>query len=408
MNEQDREENFDAIIIGGLGHIGLPLGIFLAQKGLRVALYDINLNLREQVRKGLMPFMEEDADILLPKLINETLFIVDELEAVARSEMVFITIGTPIDQYMNARVEPVIDLFDNMAPYLKDGQLVVLRSTVVPGTTDLCHALLSTGNRDIDLAFCPERVVQGKMLKEMATLPQIVAGTTNRSTIRSRELFAGFGVETIVTRPKEAELAKLMCNAWRYIQFSIANQFYVMADQEGLEFNNIMHAMTHNYPRMQGFPSPGFAAGPCLMKDTMQLAAYSGNRFELGHAAMVINEGLAFHAVDKLEAQMNGLQGRTVGILGMGFKSECDDIRESLSYKIRKSLRARGAKVHCADGYVDNPDIEPLDQVLNIAEGVIIGAPHPEYKSIRLRSDQVLVDVWSLSGAEVVNLNKVS
>src|SRR5207249_869580 len=160
------------------------------------------------------------------------------------------------------------------------------------------------------------------------------------------ELFGRIAPELIEMEPMEAELAKLMTNSWRYIQFAIVNQFYMIATEQGLDFNRILHGCRHNYPRMAGMPGAGLAAGPCLVKDTMQLAAFSQNTFVLGHAAMLVNEGLPAHLIQLAKRQTN-LRDKTTGILGMAFKGECDDPRDSLSYKLRKLLTLESRRVRC-------------------------------------------------------------
>lgn len=388
---------YDMLVIGGLGHIGLPLGLVFADAGLRVALHDINDAFKQVVSEGRMPFSEDGADELLPQVLNKTLHIVDDISAIEQAETIFITIGTPLDAYMNPRIDPLLALAASMGPHLDDDHLIILRSTVLPGTTDLLSDVLSrTVNADV--AFCPERVAQGHMIREMRSLPQIISGESPRAVERARKLFDLLGVEQIETTPKEAEFAKLFCNAWRYIQFAAANQFYMLAERDGLDYSRIQRAMTQDYPRMQSFSSPGFAAGPCLMKDTMQLAAYAKHDFNLGQSAMFINEGLALFVVERLKARMNNsLIGRRVGILGMAFKANSDDIRDSLSYKVRKLLVAAGAEVRCADEYVENADIVPLQRVLDWAEGLIVGTPHPAYRGLEIPSHIEVADVWQVT-----------
>lgn len=391
---------FDILIIGGVGHIGLPLGMVFAHAGLQVALHDINVEHKRVVSEGRMPFHEAGADELLPKVLNRTLHVVDELSAAQQSKAIFITIGTPLDAYMNPRVDSLLKLASQLGPHLRDDHLIVLRSTVLPGTTDLLANVISRTSQ-ADVAFCPERVAQGHMIREMKTFPQIISGSTVRAVERAKRLFQLLDVEPIETTMKEAEFAKLFCNAWRYIQFAAANQFYMLAARDGLRFDRIHRAMTKDYPRMNGFPAPGFAAGPCLMKDTMQLAAYADHDFALGQSAMFVNEGLASFVVEQLKARMgHSLVNRRIGILGMSFKAGSDDIRDSLSYKVRKLLVAAGAEVRCTDEYVSNAEIEPLGSVLEWAEGVIVGTPHSAYRTLKIPANVEVADVWRVLPVE--------
>jgi UDP-N-acetyl-D-mannosaminuronic acid dehydrogenase len=194
--------------------------------------------------------------------------------------------------------------------------------------------------------------------------------------------------------PEEAELAKLFTNAWRYIKFAAANQFYVMANDHGLDFAKIRSALMYEYPRASDMPGAGFAAGPCLLKDTMQLAAFTDNSFILGHSAMLLNEGLPLYLVSRLEKRYD-LADLRIGILGMAFKGESDDIRSSLSYKLKRILEFRAREVLCTDPYVTvDSDLLPLERVLADSDLIIIGAPHRMYRD--LAPEVPVVDVWNL------------
>jgi len=167
-----------------------------------------------------------------------------------------------------------------------------------------------------------------------------------------------------------------------------------MANDHGLDFDVIRTALALDYPRAADMPGAGFAAGPCLFKDTMQLAAFMDNSFVLGHSAMLVNEGLPLYLVSRLEAK-HDLSGLTVGILGMAFKGDSDDIRSSLSYKLKKILEFRAERVLCTDPYVTvDQSLHSLEDVLALSDVLIIGAPHAEYRSIVTATE--VVDVWNL------------
>jgi UDP-N-acetyl-D-mannosaminuronic acid dehydrogenase len=185
-----------------------------------------------------------------------------------------------------------------------------------------------------------------------------------------------------------------MTNAWRYVQFATVNQFYMLATGHGVDFDRILHGCRHNYPRMQWLPGPGFAAGPCLLKDTMQLAAFSRNSFPLGHSAMLVNEGLPARMVE-LAKRDQDLSGRVVGVLGMAFKAESDDSRDSLSYKLRNLLALEARRVLCTDPFVRDPSLVPLDRVLAEADVLFLATPHRAYRSLRIPEGKVVYDVWN-------------
>ncbi|MGH3040226.1 MAG: UDP binding domain-containing protein, partial [Gaiellaceae bacterium] len=245
-------------------------------------------------------------------------------------------------------------------------------------------------------AFCPERIAEGQAMRELRELPQIVSGRTPRAVQRARELFQVLTPQTVELTPEEAELAKLFTNAWRYVKFAAANQFFMIASDFGLEFQRIRDALAYEYPRAADMPTAGFAAGPCLLKDTMQLAAFNNNNFALGHVSMMINEGLPLFVVSQIEKRFD-LSEMTVGLLGMAFKGDSDDIRASLSYKLKRILKLKAHAVRCTDPYVTvDRELSSLEEVLDDADLLIIGAPHREYAGLSVRTP--IIDIWGVSG----------
>jgi UDP-N-acetyl-D-mannosaminuronic acid dehydrogenase len=259
--------------------------------------------------------------------------------------------------------------------------------------------LVQDCGRQIDVAFCPERIAEGVAMDELRSLPQIVAGRTPAVTQRAADLFSHLTSETVVLSPEEAELAKLFTNTWRYVKFATANQLYMIANNFGLDYERIRGAISHNYPRGKDLPRAGFAAGPCLLKDTLQLAAFNNNNFTLGHASMMVNEGLPLYLVGRMEERWK-LASTRVGLLGMAFKGESDDVRSSLSYKLKRILRFKAQEVRCSDPYVKgDADLTPLEDVLQNSDVLVIGAPHNVYRN--LDTDLPIVDIWDLQGQGV-------
>lgn len=393
----------EVVIVGGCGHVGLPLGIMLARAGMQVGLLDVDETAKDRVRRGEMPFLEHGADELLRETIGTTLHVVDRADAFVEAEYVVITIGTPIDEYLNPRYEPLFDLACDLASDLRNGQHVVLRSTVFPGTTRELSRHLAALNLDVHLTYCPERIAQGYAITELDQLPQIVSGFTEEGVDGALRLFHRLTDRTVVVDVDEAELAKLFLNSWRYMQFAIANQFYMVAEERGLDFFKIHDAMVSGYARADDFPLPGFTAGPCLLKDTMQLSGFERNSFQLGHAAMLVNEGLPGFIVRRLRDSFD-LQQTTVGILGMAFKADIDDTRDSLAFKLRKLLLFHGARVLAADAFADDPTFVPAEQLVAESDVIVIGAPHTVYRELEFPPGKEVVDVWGflrLKGAEV-------
>src|SRR6267378_859913 len=390
-------KTLDMVIVGGCGHVGLPLALSLADCGYKVGIDDIDANKVAYVKAGNVPFLENGADDLLKKLLpTGRLELASDPSLVESTDTVILVIGTPIDEFMNPSVRVFDRVLDDLMPHLHDGSLVVLRSTVFPGTTETVERRLRASGLDVEVVFCPERIAEGHALEEMRSLPQLIGATSDRGFDKASRLFKPLGVSVVRTTPLEAELAKLLPNTWRYMKFAIANQFFQIAHRSGVDYNQVLEAIRHDYPRAADLPGPGFAAGPCLLKDTMQLSAFTPDHFPMGQAAMQVNEGLPAYIVDTLNSR-RALQGRTVGILGMAFKGESDDTRASLSYKVRKLAAFKGARVMCTDPFIKDPSFEPLEKVLSESDVLVIAAPHRAYRTLDLNGRDV-VDVWGITG----------
>ena len=390
----------DIVIMGGCGHVGLPLGIAFACRGLRVELFDTNADVVDAVNSGRMPFRETGADPALQTVLADRhLSATTDPQSIARAESVIVVVGTPVDRYLSPDIDAVPRALGPVVNLMADGQLLVLRSTVYPGVTALVERLIESEGRAVDVCFCPERIAEGHALEELHHLPQIVAARTPRAFERAAALFRRLTDHVVQLTPEEAELAKLFTNTWRYLKFAAANQLFMIANDRGLDFERIRGAITHMYPRAADMPGPGFCAGPCLFKDTMQIAAFSENTFTLGHASVMINEGLPLYAIGKLE-QRYDLATMTVGILGMAFKGGSDDTRESLSYKLKRLLKLKAREVLCTDPYVTGDrDLLPLHDVLARADLLIVATPHPEYGE--LEPDVPTVDLFNMLGRGV-------
>jgi UDP-N-acetyl-D-mannosaminuronic acid dehydrogenase len=393
----------DITVVGGAGHVGIPLVLAFAEAGMTVNVNDLNEATLATLKAGKLPFIEHGAAPLLAKaLADNRLVFTSQPSAIRGTGPVIVTIGTPVDEFLNPVQAAVQRCIDDLLPHMSDDQLIVLRSTVYPGTTDWLHTYLARLGRKNKIAFCPERVVQGYGIKELAEMPQIVSGTSPEAIEEAVALFNRIAPEVVVVAPIEAELAKLFNNAYRYIEFAATNQFYMIAKSAGADYKSIMRAMKHNYPRARTLPGPGFAAGPCLFKDTMQLAAFARNQFNIGHAAMQVNEGMALQLVDDLKRRYD-MANTTVGLLGMAFKAEIDDTRASLSYKLKHTLQSCARNVLTTDPFVTtDPSIQPLDRVVAASDLLILCTPHSAYADADFAGKPV-VDIWGfLKNANVV------
>lgn len=375
----------DVVVVGGAGHVGAPLAVVLASRGLQTLVYDRNEQAVECILGGGLPFLDEGADDLLRSaLTSGHLDATWHPEGISHARYVVLTIGTPVDEFHNPELGAVRECVDGILPYLCSGQTIVLRSTVFPGVTEWLARYLSS-RLPVAVAFCPERVVQGRAVEELQTLPQIVSGTTQLAEDAAAELFERIAPRVIRMRPREAEYAKLVCNAYRYLQFAATNQFCAMVESDGCSYARVLAGLRDGYPRAD-IPLPGFAAGPCLHKDTLQLIA-SGD-FDLGHAAIRANEGMAAFVVDRLR-HLCDLPDSVVGILGAAFKPDSDDPRSSLSYKLRKLLEFHAKRVLMTDPHVTDSSLLPFGEVVERSDVLVLAVRHRAYEGVDLSGKPV-------------------
>ncbi|WP_415278467.1 nucleotide sugar dehydrogenase [Candidatus Pelagibacter sp. Uisw_094] len=387
-------------IIGATGHIGLPLSILFANKGFKVIGYDINSDNVKKANKGIMLFKEDNGLAEFKKARKKNnLYFIDKPSDEMKNGDFLITVGTPVDEFMNPDLNQLKKCINSILPYLNSKSLIILRSTVFPGTSEWLKSYLLKKKIKAEVAFCLERVVQGKTFEEIKNLPQIVAATSQNAKKKAANIFKHISKKIIFSDLKEAEFSKLFSNAFRYIQFAISNEFFMIANSAGLNFEKIRKITTDGYPRAGGMPSAGFAAGPCLFKDTMQLMASNQNNFNLGINSMLVNEGLVLYLIKKLSTDYN-LSEKNVGILGMAFKSECDDIRSSLSYKLKNNLNRLCKNVFCSDPYVtEDKSLYDLNYTIKNSDIIIIGAPHKIYKKLNFKNKKV-IDIWGMTNIE--------
>jgi UDP-N-acetyl-D-mannosaminuronic acid dehydrogenase len=384
------------VVVGGCGHVGLPLAVSLAEGTSIVTAFDTNPVAVAVVNSGKAPFYEVQLDEQLSRRLNQNFFATCDPMTVSAADTVIMVVGTPLDVHLNPDPNAVVTAVEEIIPFLRDGQLLILRSTVFPGVTSRVESLLLSASKKITVAFCPERIVEGAAMQELRELPQIIGVRTDTAFESASELFALLGVQVYRTTPEEAELAKLFTNTWRYIKFAAANQFWMLANSAGVEYENVRNAIRFDYPRAKDLPSAGFSAGPCLFKDTMQLHAFSGNHFPLGNSAMLVNEGLPDYIIERLKLRLD-LKTLTVGILGMAFKGNSDDVRSSLSYKLKRILRFEAKAVLTSDPFVLNDgDLVDLEYLLDEADILIIAAPHTQYAS--LSTTKPVIDLWNQLG----------
>ena len=379
-------------IIGGAGHIGLPLGLAFTNKGFYVHLIDKNIKNMQLIKGNKMPFLEFGSKkILSDSLKKKKFFFEYNLTNLKKSKFIFICIGTPIDSKLKPNLKGFIRLIDQLKKYVQKNQIIIVRSSVFPGTILNIKKKLTNVNKNI--FYCPERIVQSKSLIELPKLPQIIACESNNNFKTVKELFKKITSKIIKTSVLEAELIKLYSNANRYINFAIANQLYTICQSHNLSFDRIRKIMRDGYARNLNLAKAGFTSGPCLLKDTMQLKSFCNNDFQLGSAAMQINENIPNLIIHKIK-NIKGYKKKKIGVLGLTFKGETDDVRDSLSIKLLNKLKKLKFKTYQSDEYYFNKNNISKEQLISNCDIIIIGALHNIYKKINYPKNKEIINIW--------------
>ncbi len=383
----------DIVIIGGAGHIGLPLGILFANKGKSVILYDKDKKNIDKINNSEMPFLEDDGERLLKKN-KKKIFATTNKEFIKYARAVIVCIGTPVKN-SKPDIKFFFKMFKEVKHLLNPKKPLIIRSSIYPGICLKVQNFL--GKKFQNISYCPERVVQGKSIEELPKLPQIISGVSDAAITSAKKIFKLICKKIIVTSVLEAELIKLFSNAWRYINFSASNQFYMICEKYDINFHKLRNNMIDGYDRNKSIPKAGFAAGPCLYKDTAQLNAFLKNEFTLGKVATEINTSFPKIIYKKmLNKYKKGLIKKKIGILGMAFKSDIDDTRDSLSIDLLNYLKSKKLSVNISDHFVNMKGIIKASELIKKSDIIIIGSPHSKYKNLKIPKNKFLIDSWGL------------
>lgn len=419
-NKQSNRQHNSTVAVIGIGRVGLPMALILADKGCVV--YGIGRD-EEKIKKinnGIMPFMEKGAASILKRVKGSHFVATTDYSYVSRCDYIVLTLGTPIDENMNPVFSQINAAIESMKKYLKPGQTLILRSTVTPGTTQYVKSVIEENKKlqigvNFYLAFCPERIAEGRAVEEIETVPQMIGGVDKKSSLYAERLFQKIGVATMLTDDTSAELAKLFTNMYRYINFAVANEFMLLADNYGRDIHEIVNLVNFGYTR-GGVSLPGLTGGPCLYKDGFFMI--SDIPFaDLFLTSWKVNESIPSFLVKKLKTRMT-LVHKKAAILGVAFKAEIDDVRASLSFKVRKALLREQMKVILHDPYVKSQTRLEIEKdvyaAVKNASVIFIGTNHKLYKNLDMKRIKQLAkrncivsDVWNVlgTGKVVFSLN---
>ena len=395
--------------IVGLGRVGLPLGLAFARKGVDVIGIDRDQELLAQIQDGVMPFHENGGDYALrDALASGKLRASANYEALQDADIIFITVATGLNNEQRVDYSQLQAALEEIAIYLRPVQVLVLRSTVSPGTLEKVVKPFLKKNTDLEvgkdvlLASAPERIAAGRALEELETLPEIVGGLDDVTTDIVAEAMRTLNPQKVIhrTNPTSAELAKLFTNVYRYVRFAVANEFALLAELYESDAHEIIGMINDDYPR-GGIPLPGPCGGPCLAKDGYLLVEeLSFPDFIL--TAWKLNEAVPAHMVSRLKDELSAagkkMEGSKVAVLGMAFKADIDDLRQSPAMRISELLVREGAIVAAHDPFHDTPS---LDTVLTDADAVVLATNHTAFRQLKVselrtktKPDCIFVDCW--------------
>ena len=386
-------------IVGGGGRAGLPLALSLAEVGHRIIIVDKDEDKVSKINMRIMPFYEKDADQALRKYSLEELSAEVGNEKILGSDICILIIGTPVNSDGSPSTNELLSVVSELITYLHSTKLLMLRSTVYPGITQEISSLLSSSGLKTLVSFCPERMAEGVALDEIKVLPQIIGASEEKAYLLSEEVFKKVTPKLIRTSVKEAEIGKLFSNTYRYFKFAIANEFFRICVDQEINWQNVWYSIKEDYPRAKDLPLPGFAAGPCLVKDTMQLDFFTKNTFDLGKISIKTNEEMPDYIINLLKKKYD-LKNMTVGILGMTFKAGIDDFRSSLSFRLKNGLLKVSKKVLCSDEMLQKDGFVSSEELISASDLVIIATPHLSYA--RLKINIPLVDIWRINPSESI------
>jgi len=397
----------------GLGRVGLPLALSFADRGIRVLGVDTNASQLDSIRAGRMPFNETGTQGLLDRVLpSGRLELSDRAADAAQADDIVITIGTPSFSHLESDLRQVRAAVDDLLPLVRHDHALILRSTIAPGTTDFVAAYLEKrrglrAGEDVFVAHAPERIAAGRFLEEISTLPCIIGGVGEASTDRAAGTFEVFGAPIVRTTPVQAELAKIWTNILRYTNFALPNLLMMDCERYDANVFEVIELINHDYPR-GGIASPGLTAGSCLRKDFV-FSEERSNAPGMLLAVSRVNESVPLFLVEGIKRRLGDLDSRKVAVLGLTFKRDTDDERDSLSPKLIRLLERELADVAVCDPYASTPT-QPLADAVRGAEVVIVATNHSQFEGPEaLRTivrgaagDCLVVDPWNALGTSQV------
>lgn len=363
------------VCVVGLGYIGLPTAAFIADAGISVLGVDINEHHVEKINKGEMPFFEPGFEALLKNVVADGHLKADT--EVAEADAFIVAVPTPFNEDYSVNMSYIEAAAKNIAPVLQPGALVVLESTSPPGTTKRMAEILLAERPDLStdpespnlllVAHCPERVLPGKIMEEMATNDRVIGGLTPLATDRAQHLYSSFCKgEMLLTDATTAEMAKLTENSFRDVNIAFANELSIISDKLGIDVWELIELANH-HPRVNILnPGPG-VGGHCIAVDPWFIVSSAEEESKLIRTAREVNDGKPFYVIDKITEAVEGGNANSIAALGIAFKPDIDDLRESPALSIVQQLAEKWPEKEIL---VAEPNVDVLPESLNSFKNV--------------------------------------
>lgn len=385
------------VSIVGLGYVGLPLACLCSQKGWQVQGIDINEKTIASINKGETPIPIEP-EYLGQEIKDKKIKASADFKNITEAQVIIICVPTPVSDNYLPNLGPVKSACQSVAKHLQKGQLVVLESTVNPGVSiEIVKPILEESGlkagTDFHLAHCPERIDPGNEEWTVVNIPRVVGGINQASAKTAQKFYEEIleGKVKVMKSLKEAEAVKIVENSFRDINIAFVNELAQSFNKMGIDIVDVIDgASTKPFSFMAHYPSCG-VGGHCIPVDPYYLierAKASGFTHEFLRLAREINNYMPTFTVDLVTQALNDCQksikGANIGILGLAYKKNISDTRESPAYEIIKLLEKVGAKLHIYDPLVKNESTaSSLEDVLKKSECLVITADHDEFKELQ-------------------------
>ena len=373
-------------VVGGAGHIGLPLSCYIASKGHKVTIVDTNEDVLKNLKNNILPFSEVNLEEFWKLAKNNNIELSSKTQSIENSDFIVITLGSSSEIEDVKNFESLInDVLENARPESK----IILRSTINIETIETIETNELFIEKDLKLAYCPERIAEGMSLEELPTMPQIIGVKNDEDFQIFHNFFDSINISSKKTTFKNAVFLKLFTNTYRYAEFSLVNEFYNIAKEQLIDFNDIVSLAKDNYPRLKNLPSKGFVGGPCLIKDTKTFIKEYDENNQLLTSIQNVNDKFFENIFNEC---LEMFENKTLIQLGISFKPNSDDLRSSLSLRFYYYLIENGFKVYPVDKYVKNEDIKfyEFEEVEGLTSNILIATYHDYFKKLNLSNKKVV------------------